>query len=178
MDADLDTLATALYARVDDLLKDPPELLPWRPRVGIAPKLSDAELITLAVLQVLQGFSEEARWLRYADSHLRHLFPYLPGQAEYNKRLRIAIPANHPLTRIEPLPACSVHDASAISAKRVVTSQTILRRAKTMVHSMYSIRMALGMMVHLMVRFTPMSSKPFQAFGAIRTATCESTSQT
>ena len=88
MDADLDTLATALYARVDDLLKDPPELLPWRPRVGIAPKLSDAELITLAVLQVLQGFSEEARWLRYADSHLRHLFPYLPGQAEYNKRLR------------------------------------------------------------------------------------------
>ena len=83
-----DTLATALYARVDDLLKDHPELAPWRPKAGIAPKLSDAELITLAVLQVLQGFNEEARWLRYADGHLRHLFPYLPGQAGYNKRLR------------------------------------------------------------------------------------------
>ena len=38
MDADLDTLATALYARVDDVLKDHPELVPWRPKVGIAPK--------------------------------------------------------------------------------------------------------------------------------------------
>jgi hypothetical protein len=88
VDADLDTLTIALYARVDDLLKDHPELLPWRPKIGIAPKLSDAELLTLAVLQVLQGFNEEARWLRHADTHLRHLFPYLPGQAGYNKRLR------------------------------------------------------------------------------------------
>lgn len=88
VDADLDTLATALYARVDDALKDRPELVPWRPKVGIVPKLSDAELLTLAVMQVLQGFNEEARWLRHADTHLRHLFPYLPGQAGYNKRLR------------------------------------------------------------------------------------------
>jgi Transposase DDE domain len=88
VDADLDTLATALYARIDDVLKEHPELVPWRPKVGIAPKLSDAELLTLAVLQVLQGFNEETRWLRHADRHLRHLFPYLPGQAGYNKRLR------------------------------------------------------------------------------------------
>jgi len=88
MDADLDTLATALYVRIDDTLKDRPELRPWRPRVGIAPKLSDAELLTLAVLQVLQGFNEEARWLRHARQSLGHLFPYLPGQSGYNKRLR------------------------------------------------------------------------------------------
>ena len=49
MDADLDTLATALYARIDDTLKDRPELRPWRPKVGIAPKLSDAELVILEV---------------------------------------------------------------------------------------------------------------------------------
>lgn len=88
MDADLDTLATALYARIDDTLKDRPELCPWRPKVGIAPKLSDAELLTLAVLQALLGFNEETRWLRHARVHLRHLFPYLPGQSGYNKRLR------------------------------------------------------------------------------------------
>ncbi len=35
MDADLDTLATALCARVDDLLKDHPELVPLSPKVGI-----------------------------------------------------------------------------------------------------------------------------------------------
>jgi Transposase DDE domain len=88
VDADLDTLATALYVTIDDLLQQAPELAPWRPRVGIPPKLSDAELVTLAVMQALLGFTAEARWLRYADRHLRHLFPYLPGQSGYNKRLR------------------------------------------------------------------------------------------
>jgi hypothetical protein len=58
--------------------------------VGIAPKLSDAELVTLAVMQALLGFTSEARWLRYGHRHLRHLFPYLPGQSGYNKRLRRA----------------------------------------------------------------------------------------
>ena len=32
MDADLDTLAAALYVRTDDLLNDSPQRIPWRPR--------------------------------------------------------------------------------------------------------------------------------------------------
>lgn len=88
MDTDLDTLATALYVRVDDLLKTYPERVPARPRVGIVPKLADAELVTLSVMQALLGFTSEARWLRHARAHLRYLFPYLPGQSGYNKRLR------------------------------------------------------------------------------------------
>jgi hypothetical protein len=88
VDADLDTLATALYVRTDDWLKAAPERAPWRPVVGIAPKISDAELVTLSVMQALLGHTSEARWLRYARVHLRHLFPYLPGQPGYNKRLR------------------------------------------------------------------------------------------
>ncbi len=88
MDADLDTLATALYVRTDDLLKASPERAPSRPRVGIVPKISDAELVTLAVMQALLGHTSEARWLRYTRSHLRHLFRYLPQQPGYNKRLR------------------------------------------------------------------------------------------
>lgn len=39
-------------------------------------------------MQALPGFVSEARWLRYAGGHLRHLFPYLPGQSGYNKRVR------------------------------------------------------------------------------------------
>jgi hypothetical protein len=74
--------------RVDDLLKIHPERVPARPRVGIVPKLADAELVTLCVMQALLGFTSEARWLRHARAHLRHLFPYLPGQSGYNKRLR------------------------------------------------------------------------------------------
>jgi hypothetical protein len=100
MDADLDTLATALYVRIDDTLADHPELRPWRPKVGITPKLSDAELLTLAVLQVLQGFEHETRWLRHAREHLQPLFPYLPGQAGYNKRLRKSAPQLAALIRV------------------------------------------------------------------------------
>ena len=90
MDADLDTLATALYVKIDDLLLQAPQLAPWRPKVGIAPRLSDAELVTLAVMQAVLGFTSEAHWLRHAHRQLRHLFPYLPQQSGYNKRLRAA----------------------------------------------------------------------------------------
>ena len=88
MDADLDTLATAIYVRTDDLLKGSPDRVPWRPPVGLVPRITDAEVVTLAVMQALLGFTSEARWLRYATAHLGGLFPYLPRQPGYNKRLR------------------------------------------------------------------------------------------
>ena len=90
MTNDVDTLATALYVKTDDLLIQVPRLAPWRPKVGIQPRLTDAELVTLAVMQALLGFTSEARWLRHARAHLGHLFRYLPQQPGYNKRLRDA----------------------------------------------------------------------------------------
>ena len=92
MDTDLDTLATALYVTVDDLLKDHPEQLPERPVVGIAPQISDAELVVLSVLQAFLGYRSESRWLRRAHKDFHVMFPYLPGQSGYNKRLRKLAP--------------------------------------------------------------------------------------
>jgi hypothetical protein len=43
VDADLDTLATALYVTTDDLLRMAPQRAPWRPAIGIAPRISDAD---------------------------------------------------------------------------------------------------------------------------------------
>lgn len=88
MDADLDTLATALYVTTDDLLRAHPERVPSRPKTGIAPKTSDAEILTLAVMQALLGYTSETRWLRYARKNLLGMFPNLPLQSGYNKRLR------------------------------------------------------------------------------------------
>ena len=88
MDPDLDTLVTALYVRIDDLLAAHPEWAPERPAVGIAPRLSDAELVTLAVLQALLGFDSEARFIRYATAHLHPWFLFVPQRPGYNKRLR------------------------------------------------------------------------------------------
>ena len=88
MDNDLDTLATALYLTTDDYLKARPELTPWRPSIGLQPRISDAELITLAVMQALLEHHNERRWIRYARTRLRYLFPMIPQQPGYNKRLR------------------------------------------------------------------------------------------
>jgi hypothetical protein len=95
----LDSLATALYVTTDDLLKDSPQLAPWRPTVGIAPQFSDVELVTLAMMQAMLGFTSEARWLRHARAHLRHLFPCLPQQPGCNKRLRKAAELIRRVTR-------------------------------------------------------------------------------
>jgi hypothetical protein len=82
----LDDLVVALYVTVD-------ELLGKRSRPGRPPRLSDAELVCLAVAQVLLGCNSERRWLRFVGHRLRHLFPYVPGQSGYNRRLRAAAPA-------------------------------------------------------------------------------------
>lgn len=88
MDADLDTLATALYVSADDLLAAHPERVPARPEVGFTPLISDAEVLTLAVMQALLGHTIQARWLRHVRAHLLPMFPRLPQQSGYNKRLR------------------------------------------------------------------------------------------
>jgi len=68
MNTDLDALVTRLYVTIDDLLIDNPAWRPERPAVGIAPRLSDAELVTLAVIQALLGYTSERRFLRYATT--------------------------------------------------------------------------------------------------------------
>jgi|SRR6516225_5979939 hypothetical protein len=88
MDTDLDTLIVALYVQVDDLFR----LLGVRQGPGRPPKLSDSELLCLAVAQVLLGYNSERHWLRFVGRRLGHLFPYLPQQPAYNKRLRAAAP--------------------------------------------------------------------------------------
>ena len=56
---------TALYVKIDDMLRDWPDLAPVRPATGIPLTLSDAELLTMAVMSALLGFTSERRWLRY-----------------------------------------------------------------------------------------------------------------
>ena len=56
MGPDLDTLQH--YVTVDAIQH--PEWAPERPAVGIVPKLSDAELVTLAVIQSLLRYTSDA----------------------------------------------------------------------------------------------------------------------
>lgn len=86
MHADLDTLLIGLYVLADDLL-------PKRSGPGRKPRITDAELVCLAVAQVLLDCAKERRFLRFARRRLGHLFPYIPNQSGYNKRVRALAPA-------------------------------------------------------------------------------------
>lgn len=83
MDADLDLLLISVYCTADDLL-------PQRPR-NARRRLSDAEVVTLCVAQVLIGIPSDRRFLRAARRQLGHLFPHLPRQdALHRRRARLA----------------------------------------------------------------------------------------
>jgi len=88
--ADLDTLLTALYVELTD------RIIPFIGQGGRGPgrppEVTDAELVCLAVAQVLLRFDDERRWLRAAPKLVGHLFPRLLRQSEYNARLRAAAP--------------------------------------------------------------------------------------
>ena len=83
--ANLDALLTALYVGVDDLL-------PKRSGPGRPPRITDAELIALAVAQMFLAVPNDRKFLALARWRLGHLFPYLPQQPGYNKRLRALAP--------------------------------------------------------------------------------------
>lgn len=83
MRADLDLLCVSVYCTADDLLPA---------RTGNARrKLTDAEIVTLCVAQVLMGIPSDRRFLRAARRQLGHLFPLLPSQdALHKRRARLA----------------------------------------------------------------------------------------
>ena len=79
MDADLDSLLTVVFCTADDLLPT---------TAGNARRiLTDAEVVTLAVAQVLLGYHDsDRRFLAAAKRRLGHLFPQIPAQDAFHKR--------------------------------------------------------------------------------------------
>jgi Transposase DDE domain len=79
MDADLDSLLTVVFCTADDLL--PTKAANARRMV------TDAEVVTLAVAQVLLGYHDsDRRFLAAAERRLKHLFPQIPTQDAFHKR--------------------------------------------------------------------------------------------
>ena len=90
MIAGLDTLLTALYVELTDRIIPSRGLVRHGP--GKPPDVTGAELVCLAVAQVLLRYDDERHWLRAAARHVGHLFPRLLGHSEYNDRVKAAAP--------------------------------------------------------------------------------------
>lgn len=71
--SDLDALLTALEVKIDDEITD----TRW---LGRPPRLTDPELVCLAVAQAMLGFTSESRWLRFVGCRLgERCFPSCRG---------------------------------------------------------------------------------------------------
>jgi hypothetical protein len=76
--ADLDLLLISVFCAADDLLPK---------RAGNGKRiLTDAEVVTLCVAQVIMGIPSDERFLAAARKRLAHLFPRLPKRPGYHKR--------------------------------------------------------------------------------------------
>ena len=83
MTATLETLVVAAYIFADGVAI---------PRPGPRGKTSDAELIALAVCQAAMGIPSDRQFLGLVGKVLPGWFPQLPGQSQYNRRLRRLTP--------------------------------------------------------------------------------------
>ena len=87
MRADLDTLVIAVYCAACSLFPAPSERRRGRPQL-----ITDNELLSLMVAQMLLGRPSDRRFLAAARRRLGHLFPTLPSQPRYNERCRQLAP--------------------------------------------------------------------------------------
>ena len=89
MKTDLNTLLITLYVHLDDRIL-PAIGFTRDHRPGRKPVLNDVELLCLLVAQHLLGIASDRKWIRYARTHLIGMFPNLPGQSGWGKRVRQA----------------------------------------------------------------------------------------
>ena len=83
MTASLETLVVAAYIFADQAPI---------PRPGPDGKITDAELVALAVAQAAMGVPSDRQFLGLVGKVLPGWFPHLPGQSQYNRRLRRLAP--------------------------------------------------------------------------------------
>ena len=82
------TVLTTLFTIVDDTMKGSPMIQQTLKRPGPAPRLSDSEVVTLALYQELIGEPREDHFFRLYEASLRIFFPGLNERSRYNRRKR------------------------------------------------------------------------------------------
>jgi len=94
---DLDSFLLSLYVLVDDWRRERHPSAARKP--GRPPRLTDGEVLTLAILSQWPRWRSERDFWRFADAHLRGYFPTLLSQSQLNRRIRALEPELRALQR-------------------------------------------------------------------------------
>ena len=82
------TVLTTLFTIVDDVMKGSAVIQDALQRPGPAPRLTDSELVTIALYQELIGEPREDHFFRLHQASLLPFFPGLNERSRYNRRKR------------------------------------------------------------------------------------------
>ena len=78
---------TTLYVQIDDYFQAHPRATQWRRSSHRHPAFTDAEVLTVALLQGCLGVATLKHAYRYAAANLRSAFPHLPSYPQWLARL-------------------------------------------------------------------------------------------
>lgn len=86
----LDVVFTHLYVLVDDWYQAEGQAL-LRGKVGMKPKFSDSEMLTLMLAHDFVPYPGETQYLAFVRANYLSLFPHLVDQSQYNRRARALV---------------------------------------------------------------------------------------
>ena len=92
MSASVEHQMTEIYCFVDDFLKTHPGLAHWRRSPHAQPQFSDAEVLTLALVQGVLEVATLKQTYRLAAQNWRRAFPALPVYHQWVTRLHLLLP--------------------------------------------------------------------------------------
>ena len=107
----LEDFILTIFVLIDDLYQEHvPSSISQRRQIQTA-KLSDSEIITIAICGETMGIDSEQAWFSFVKKNLRFLFPNIGSRSRFN-RTRRALCSTTELVREKLLALCSVFDSS------------------------------------------------------------------
>ena len=106
----LEDFILTIFVLIDDLYQEHvPSSISQRRQIQTA-KLSDSEIITIAICGEVMGIDSERAWFSFVKKNLRFLFPNIGSRSRFN-RTRRALCSTTEFVREKLLALCSVFDS-------------------------------------------------------------------
>ena len=116
---------TAVYVFVDDYLRAHPTAAHWRRSHNSHPAFTDAEVITVALLQGCLGCATLKQTFRFVQNNLQDAFPHLCSYPQWLARLHTLTPLLGQLVQVAGELACSTGPFYLLDSKPIPMCKSI-----------------------------------------------------